>query len=430
MMKRETIASLLYSGRADLANVVAYQVTGVLVLPPRQFEPFINKLVGRLRKLDRDALAWHKWFDDMNRQYRDADGYEYNPIEYMVVEEPDGYRQRGSGAFDYVLDRFATSSFGSSKRPLDEHATTIEQTWRSMKSWNAYDQLKGLGYMAADMDRAVESLERIEKDGEAFVQRGWIAKTMEEYENEYGGPGSSYSVVVKKPDLVRFDNIIQEVVRLAKDLKDAAVRLRHTASSKLAHYNDPKWEPESEDIETLYHASVDAKTIFRRKAFDTKVPEPKGLGGAQGDKRGRPAISFTSDLYVAKEIARSLKEAIMIARGEVKAAHILDWARRHGIHDDVERTFKSTYGPLDPKRVEHVMDLYRVYLTYHKTRYNPVFFGDMGRLMQTFKRQKVSDVGVLVCRVNMRDKDIAYLPAEHEYRVPPASVISVDKLIR
>jgi hypothetical protein len=257
-------------------------------------------------------------------------------------------------------------------------------------------------------------------------QRNWVANTWENYQMEYG----DMPVALKHKDLVQYDKLVREADKLATDLEDAAVRLQHMKTSAWQRYHDKDWVPESEDVETLYHASIDAKPIYRRKAFDTKVPEAKGLGGSQGDRRGRPAISFTSDLYVAKEIARALKESIMIARGEVKAADILDWSRRHGIYDDVDRNFKTTYGPLDPKKPVHTMDLYRIYLTFHKTRYNPVFFGDMEKLLRTLKTHKVSDVGVLACRINMRDKDIAYLASMHEYRVPPTAVVSVDKLIR
>ena len=253
---------------------------------------------------------------------------------------------------------------------------------------------------------------------------------MYDYSQEYGYTPDEFPDAIKLKDLLDVDRIAREYRALKRDLKDAAVRLNHMKAAAWQQYNDPKWMPESEDTEPLYHASVDAKTIFRRKAFETKVPEVKGLGGAQGDKRGRPAISFTSDLYVAKEIARTLKEAIMIARGEVTATDVLDWSRRHGIYNDVDRAFKSNHGQLDPKKTHHVMNLYRLFLTFHKTRYNPLFFGDMAELMRRFKKQKTSDVGVLVCQVDMRNKDIAYLSSMHEYRVPPEAVVSVDKLIR
>ena len=424
MMKRSVIATLLRAGRPDLANVVAYRAVGALVLPPRKLEPFIKKLLGRLRKLDQDALAFHHWLDNIDKQHRDADGMEYNPVEYMILDHE--WRVRGPGAFREVLEDFASSTFGSSERPLPEHVNTIERLWLNLKDWSAHDQLKGIGYIADDMERAIKSLERVGRSAAVFLRPNWIAQTLEEYEMEYGG----YPVVVKRADLVRFDKIVKETVKLPEDLKDAVVRLRHMAAAAWQHYSDKSWKPESEKVETLYHASVDAKRIYQRGAFDPKIPEGKGLGGATNDKKNNPAISFTSDLYVAKEIARTLKEAIMIARREVSAADILDWSQRHGVIDDVKRTFESTYGLIDSKKTEHVMQLFRLYLTFHKTRYNPVFFGDMDRLMREFKKLKTSDVGVLKCQVDMTDPAISYHPAEHEYRVQPASVVSVDKLIR
>ena len=428
-MKRNVIASLLRAGRTDLANVVAYRVTSKLVLPPRKIKPFVENLIKRLRKLDADAAAYRDWLNQMNRQYRASDGMSYNPVEDFRVIRQGGYGgQYGPGDIEYVLEIFEANSFGSGKRLIAEQAATLEQTWTIMQGWDSpRDQLNGVGYLSDEAKRAAEALERVIRNGEDFTRSGWVQDTFENYQNNYG---EGYPVLVTKKDLLRLDRIMRDAAQLRDDLNDASARLAHMKSAALQRYNDPEWKPESEKVETLYHASVDAKRIFQRGAFDPKMPEPKGLGGSTHDKQHNPAISFTSDLYVAKEIARALKEAIMLARGEVTAADILDWSRRHGIIDDVERNFASNYGPLDPKKPAHVFDLYRIYLTFHKTRYNPVFFVDSAKMMQNFKRLKVSDVGVLKCKVDMSDPAISYHPAEHEYRIQPASVVSIDKLIR
>lgn len=430
-MKRDIIAALLRSGRPDLANAVAYRVTGALVLPPRKIGPFVTKLAKRMRKLDVQAANLDRYFKNLDRTYRDKTGYEYNPIEDFVVEYADGYRARGADTFTYALEALEPE-YGASDRLLQYYARDFDHLWKMLQGMeSAHDQLQYVGYLADAARRAAEKLKRFTemKAKELVKQRDWIKPSWDDYvRNGYTDP--DFTVHVERKQLVAFDKLVQDIVTLQRDLEDAAVRLTHAKSSAWERYNDPQWQPESEETETLYHASIDAKTIFRRKAFDEKVPEAKGLGGAQGDRKGKPAISFTSDLYVAKEIMRTLKEAIMVSRGEVTAAQLYDWARRGGIYDDVSRNFKSLYGEFDPKKPVHTFNLYRLYLTFHKTRYNPVFFGDMDRLVKTFKKAKVSDVGVLVCSVNMKHPDNAYLASMHEYRVPPSAVVSVDKLIR
>ena len=230
-------------------------------------------------------------------------------------------------------------------------------------------------------------------------------------------------------NLFRLVDLIEQAKIIAQEAKpkfDEYVRLYLTGWDR---QDDAR--PSSENIETLYHTSVNARQI-KAQGFSTSIVRGEGLGGSQDDKSGKPAISFTSDLYVAKEIMRALREAILVAKGQVRADHILDWSRRAGLYDDVISTFRSIKGPLDPKKSEHVMELYRIYLTYAADkgkRYNPLFFGDMEALMRKFKGMNPSSVGVLVCSVDMTDPNISYLASMHEYRVAPQNVISIDRLI-
>lgn len=57
--------------------------------------------------------------------------------------------------------------------------------------------------------------------------------------------------------------------------------------------------PEAGDIETLYHASVNAKSLLN-SGFKDEIEGGVGLGGATNTDSGKPAISFTYDLYIAK----------------------------------------------------------------------------------------------------------------------------------
>jgi len=188
--------------------------------------------------------------------------------------------------------------------------------------------------------------------------------------------------------------------------------------------------PASEDTETLYHATVDGKNLFKN-GFDPKGPPgERGIGGGQEKVNGVKTISFTSDLYIAKEIAKSLKEVIGIANGEIKLRHVLEWLDGTEYKDAVLKGAQGSWGPMkdEPK---WVYELYRWYLSYAEgakkhRRYNPLYFG-VG--IETFKGLDHKNVGVLVCTVNMRAEGIKYLAAMHEYRVPPTAVLSVDKLL-
>ncbi len=186
-------------------------------------------------------------------------------------------------------------------------------------------------------------------------------------------------------------------------------------------------EPVPEKVETLYHASAEAKVLLR-KGFTPGGPQKSGLGGAVDGKDGKNAISFSHDLYICKEIARTFKEAALIAQGKVKASHVLRWAEKAGFKDDVVSTAKSTWSVQGD--IEQTMAYWVAYLTYAGSkgkRYNPVFWHNPIKLVQLFKGVNYRDIGVLEAEVNMEDPAISYHRAEREYRVP---VKAIRRLVR
>ncbi len=195
--------------------------------------------------------------------------------------------------------------------------------------------------------------------------------------------------------------------------------------------------PETEKVETLYHASVNAKPLLR-SGFNPQGKGGMGLGGSSETDSGVAAISFTFDLYIAKEIARTLKEGVLIAHGKVSPREVLGWAEKAGFKDKVVETARSTYYGRavweDPsKSIEHAMAYWYAYLAYagrSGKRYNPVFWTGPKQLVPQFKRVKYGDIGVLVAEVNMEDPDITYKPAEREYRVPVSAIVDLKKVIQ
>jgi hypothetical protein len=240
---------------------------------------------------------------------------------------------------------------------------------------------------------------------------------------------------------------------------------------------------EVQDLETLYHASVDAKGLYQ-KGFSTTMPEASssaGLGGSQSVGGGRKGISFTEDAYVAKEIARVFKEVVMVARGEVDAGEIIGWSSRSGklakviewyvsqhagfdrfkerlvvdggkvrlerfvFNEDHLREVKSGRAEYDPQQAHAwetapfkeafggpvaAMGLYLSYLNL-SGRYDPKFFGVGGApgLVRRFKGLNPGNIGYIVATVNMTDPHITYGRGEREFRVPPEAVVSVDRFV-
>lgn len=221
-------------------------------------------------------------------------------------------------------------------------------------------------------------------------------------------------------------------------LRDVILQLRgHVAEAKgRVALMAPNAEPTTEKVEVLYHASVAAKTLYS-KGFDAKHPgAAEGLGGTTLDAAGQPAISFTSDLYVAKEIARVLKESVLISQGKVKWHQVLDWAQRDGTADRVLDMTHSVHVREDQVKKDnpaHVLYLFWSYLAVGEglgKRYNPQFMIGAPTAVRAFAKRNVSDIGVLSARVDMTDPAIKYLPGEREYRVPPSAVLGMVRLIK
>jgi len=207
------------------------------------------------------------------------------------------------------------------------------------------------------------------------------------------------------------------------------------------------------DFEILYHATPFIKEILSQ-GFKTKE-ELGNVNMLGGDTSG--GISFTADLKIADEIAKCLKEVILIAQGKIKATDIIRmvkadrnfrhpssddrlWplddfistAKRNKFIKDKERDdpdyvqkmrdndfYKSNYETKELSSPEQVFEIYKRYLSFSRKRYNPVFF--MADI-KSFTRLDVNNTGVLASRVDM-SKTIEYLHSMEEYRVPKEAIL-------
>lgn len=204
-----------------------------------------------------------------------------------------------------------------------------------------------------------------------------------------------------------------------------------------------EYRPEHEEVESLYHATAFAPEIVRDGFSAEKPIERQGLGQFGTQKE----ISFTYDLYIAKEIMRSLKEAWMIVHGQLKPKAIIGWMKAEGI-DTTDRNKLSyigakreipgekdwdgnpRYRPAELHELsgpEETLLLYNVYLAHTKIRSNPVF-SNIDRLIPIMQDRDVTDIGILQCEVRL-DKDDVHLDGEKEFRVMSDRVQSIKRIM-
>jgi hypothetical protein len=276
---------------------------------------------------------------------------------------------------------------------------------------NAYNK-QYLYYLQQRVERMLEKIKGLRTICENYDQKELEKSWQENYSEE---------LPLNKLKLV--ERILESFLDMAKVLDNVSKKLALTTQG-LKTYSG---------IQTLYHTSINADVIAKN-GFDPKGPPgTEGLGGSQKDSAGNPSTSFTSDLYVAKEIMRTLREVILIANGKLTYEQIWAMAAQIGVVDEVLKTYKAINGnKLNKGNPVNVFNFYRFYLSHAsqiQKRYDPVFFDTHG-LIPKLKGKNEQDVGILVCSVDMNDQNILYLPSMAEYRVPVRSIKSINKVLK
>lgn len=410
---------------------------------PRKLGPYLDMRLRHFKKLKKmgDEIAHGRLELDESliRSFlrdAEAEGLISSRIDTEAVSEAAYYAKKlASGYNSKVEDAITWIEYSQEALELDQN---LKMT---------------LGNVKEDCE---EILEQIEKRGMDEILKIDFSRLFRRRGYLYDSWGKEMEGFEKGLTHVR-----DFIGRLRKVCKETAKSLGEKLRVKSDHWGGGYKKPEHEDVEVLYHASVNAKELLV-DGFDDRQDkgDSMGLGGSQGN-----LISFTSDLYIAKEIARSLKEVVGIAKGVYGVKDVLDWARDDGLLDTVKRKYDELLGDIaremykkaNPdafgiisglKRLQDgevdrqealkrlytrktAFELYRYYLTFNEDRYNPVYmmWGSIEDYLKRLSRVNPKSVGVIAAKIDM-SKVEDYKPAEREYRVPPEGVLDVTKVIR
>lgn len=251
-----------------------------------------------------------------------------------------------------------------------------------------------------------------------------LSRSMEKFQDpaiqeEYGWDPSTGQDAALATAILTIPKLWSDVVIV---LDDMATSLANTETARSHHDKQPK----SESIETLYHATANIDRILAN-GFTSDPVKTEGLGGSTSLKAGGNGVSFTSDLYVAKEIARCFKELIMIATGELTGPQLLNWMDDE-LKNLVLRGSREIHGTKSIDTPEDVVNIYKVYLA-HSKRYDPLFMPNAQNLVSIFGSRQKENVGIIQAQIDMNNPNITYFSGMHEYRVPPEAVLSIDGAI-
>ena len=408
---------------------IASRYLTALTLPPRKLSVFVGLIKKKILSLDKLFQSVIKFNSKFNKEFKDSNGYDANPLEeFRLYTDEDEYDHTTWDDIFYDIKRAASGFYGDND-VLKEAVKTMESVLGfAMSSESGRERLKWIEHLESAIKQVAKTLdpanshslkETINSDWKTAINNYLKEK---DYYTDNGIPFPT------KQDMEPFLELVTELRTASKDLYASAARIEEIRTQAFGAYRETDYMPKVEKVETLYHASVNA-VVLGRTGFSKKVPETLGIGGAQGDKRNLPAISMTSDLWVANNVARALKEAFMIAKGKLKFHQLQDWAKREGILDKVLKTFRSVEGKLDPQNILHVFNFYRFYLA-HSKRYDPLFFNVGKSILNKWRGMNEKNIGVIAAKVNMDDPNIKFLVSMQEYRVPPEAILSIEKVIR
>ncbi len=384
---------------AELVTTAALEVAKI-TLPFRALAPPIKKYVANVKKV------WDQLQETIDRieQLRRTD------------DGDDALSELPSAAFDWYQN--VPFAFSRPMKPLQEFIGEIEWTLphvegREVSVTRLIERFERFGESLTDLFSNVV-LRNLDSRYLKEITPEWEAEMQRYYPDGYFG----------KEDVAKAVAAVEALRGLVKGAQAVVERLE-----PLRHGKEEM--PKSEKVETLYHATIAADAI-KAKGFDPKPTSTKGLGGSNTDKCGNPGISFTSDLYVAKEVMRGLKEAILIANGKVRLRHILDWAERGGF-TGIKDTARKERWKDNPRDTFEAYKLYmglagNMHNPFKRKRYDPAFFGSS--MLKALKGENPRKVGIVVAKVNMADPCISYFRAMEEYRVHAGAVLDIVKVIK
>lgn len=410
-------------------------------VPPHMPDIFWKDSLEKAKELESKFLSTNE-IDRLERWLRDEEGWE-SRIDYDVgfiypILNDSGYKEKLSEKIESFLEIL------SWKSPSTEHIR------KSLESLDFY-QYNLFSSRHKDYISSYTNFFRTKKTRPNIDSETDFNEMSEEGKEKFKKLTSVYHAIMKYVKLIR------KVSRKSRAVLDVLNRRVSGYYDKkqgriMSEPTDTPSREDIRDIEILYHATPFTREILSQ-GYKTKeeLGNTNMLGGATDG-----GISFTADIEIAREIARCLREVILIARGEIKMQDVIKmvkrdrnnsypssdggmWPLRDFITSATYNKRKKDFAKKEPelaKKIddrqelndlytpENVFQMYKNYLGYTKMRYNPLFFGAD---INSFRTLDLSNVGVLASRVDM-NKAVKYLQSMEEYRVSVSGIVRTWKV--
>ena len=234
-------------------------------------------------------------------------------------------------------------------------------------------------------------------------------------------------------EMSEIEKYVLSLVQIIEDFYNLTNRFMENAkeSYKLRpNYSKGEWEYTLESTEEVYHASINAKEIYEN-GFDIKGKHGEGLGTGNQPRE----ISFTIDLYVAKEIAKHFKVCWLIANDQYSWRDFINFLEdrrkdEYTVKEILHELWKNGYLNEQYKPNDRVQFLtaYTKCLIFLKDYY-PAFMGtDYNKFFEKLKTIPYTNIGVLKC--NIKTDGRSFKQSEMEIRAYPEDVLEITQFIK
>ena len=398
-------------GRSSLANSVLAKI----VTPPRNTRKFFEELLASMKKLSGEAQRLTKDYESLPQE----------DVDYVL--QSGGHFPEWLWDVDSILKTLTLKERnGGSKLRLESN---IDYFLNFAEGFQ--EQLKVVGYLLRELEYW---------KGEGWTER-YLTSSLEPVDSArveeragyaFEDPRQIKKIVGVVEGVQKLVGEFQQVFTLAEGTLEA---ISFTMGNQYeAQYDRAKAKPyrtEGDAVETLYHATVNADDLAANGFSTGPLEGALGLGGSLGIKGHEAkgdAVSFTTSLEEAEDIAETLKEVSRIGRGELTIEDLRQRAEKDGVLEKVDASSLGKHGELDPKNLEDVFYYYKTYLALSPKAYDPLFFGVAEDFAEQLGKIPERDIGVVEAQVDLDAAPYEYLRAMYEVRALPEVIQSVKRV--
>lgn len=385
--------------------------------PVHSFQSAYNIIINKIKKVK--AL-----YEKLVKTCLDNKDYIINDIDAMgidfyfikdVQELDKNILQDGNSYFKVSIDKHL--------RNLNEYIKTAQETEDGDFRYNLVTV-----YLPNNIEKFI-------KDHDV-EEHNYDLRTIQQAISEFLSGAENYGFEEKEIKFVRgLKDISDEITNIINEIKNYKEKIDVLSKWNYGQfYHGRNFRPEDlQSVEIAYHASINARELFKQGFQSDYKNGSTGLGGSsyKGD------ISFSLSLDICKTIATAFKELWLITNEQWKRESVLEYVKKY---TRTEENFKQAmdsylqskgYKILSNNKAD-LIEFYLNSLWFIQTPVskNPVFSNTNGKdWIKRLEKIDYRDIGIIKAKIKTENAS-EFLVAEREIRIPATDVIELISIIK